>query len=78
MQLEGGVAGGHHSWEDLDELLIATYAKIRSFNNVILCVGGGIGTPEPVSYTHLDVYKRQQYPYETYHPRKLWKRSCSR
>ncbi|MCK2201588.1 type I polyketide synthase [Corynebacterium callunae] len=46
MQLEGGVAGGHHSWEDLDELLIATYAKIRSFNNVILCVGGGIGTPE--------------------------------
>ena len=26
MQLEGGLAGGHHSWEDLDELLLATYA----------------------------------------------------
>lgn len=46
MQVEGGKAGGHHSWEDLDELLIATYAKIRSHRNVVLCVGGGIGTPE--------------------------------
>ena len=28
--IEGGVAGGHHSWEDLDELLLATYAELRS------------------------------------------------
>ncbi|WP_034651520.1 type I polyketide synthase [Corynebacterium vitaeruminis] len=46
MHLEGGKAGGHHSWEDLDELLIATYAMIRAQGNVVLCVGGGIGTPE--------------------------------
>lgn len=46
MQVEGGHAGGHHSWEDLDELLIATYATIRERDNVILAVGGGIGTPE--------------------------------
>ena len=46
MQVEGGKAGGHHSWEDLDELLIATYASIREHSNVVLCVGGGIGTPE--------------------------------
>ncbi|QGU08145.1 3-oxoacyl-[acyl-carrier-protein] synthase 2 [Corynebacterium occultum] len=45
-QVEGGKAGGHHSWEDLDELLIATYAEIRARQNVILAVGGGIGTPE--------------------------------
>ena len=46
MQIEGGHAGGHHSWEDLDELLLATYGQIRERANVILAVGGGIGTPE--------------------------------
>ncbi|WP_276623002.1 type I polyketide synthase [Corynebacterium flavescens] len=46
MQIEGGHAGGHHSWEDLDELLIEAYAKIRSQDNVVLAVGGGIGTPD--------------------------------
>lgn len=45
-QVEGGKAGGHHSWEDLDDLLINTYAEIRQRPNVILAVGGGIGTPE--------------------------------
>ncbi len=44
--IEGGVAGGHHSWEDLDELLLATYADLRSVENLVVCVGGGIGTPE--------------------------------
>jgi enoyl reductase-like protein/3-oxoacyl-ACP reductase-like protein/3-oxoacyl-(acyl-carrier-protein) synthase/acyl dehydratase len=42
MHLEGGKAGGHHSWEDLDQLLIARYDKIRHARNVVLCVGGGI------------------------------------
>ncbi|MEU0543549.1 fatty acid synthase subunit beta domain-containing protein [Nocardia sp. NPDC005978] len=46
MHIEGGKAGGHHSWEDLDDLLIDTYAELRSRANVIVCVGGGIGTPE--------------------------------
>ena len=45
MQVEGGHAGGHHSWEDLDELLAATYGRIREHDNVVLAVGGGIGTP---------------------------------
>ncbi|MBV9831810.1 MAG: DUF1729 domain-containing protein, partial [Marmoricola sp.] len=44
--IEGGVAGGHHSWEDLDELLLATYADLRAAENLVVCVGGGIGTPE--------------------------------
>ncbi len=44
--IEGGVAGGHHSWEDLDELLLATYPELRSVENLVVCVGGGIGTPE--------------------------------
>lgn len=45
MQLEGSAAGGHHSLESLDEVLVATYAQIREHDNVLLAVGGGIGTP---------------------------------
>ena len=46
MHIEGGRAGGHHSWEDLDDLLLDTYAELRNRANVVVCVGGGIGTPE--------------------------------
>jgi len=46
MHLEGGRAGGHHSWEDLDDLLLQAYALIRRTDNIVLCVGGGVGTPE--------------------------------
>ncbi|MGK2882966.1 MAG: fatty acid synthase subunit beta domain-containing protein [Mycobacterium sp.] len=44
--IEGGRAGGHHSWEDLDDLLLATYSELRGRANITICVGGGIGTPE--------------------------------
>src|SRR5690606_3913933 len=37
LHLEGGLAGGHHSWESLDQLLLATYHSIRSCPNLILC-----------------------------------------
>ncbi|WP_157011457.1 fatty acid synthase subunit beta domain-containing protein, partial [Mycobacterium celatum] len=46
MHIEGGRAGGHHSWEDLDDLLLATYSELRSRPNITVCVGGGIGTPK--------------------------------
>ena len=46
VHIEGGRAGGHHSWEDLDDLLLTTYSELRSRPNVTVCVGGGIGTPE--------------------------------
>ena len=46
LQVEGGKAGGHHSWESLDEQLIATYDEIRARDNAVLAVGGGVGTPE--------------------------------
>ena len=29
VHIEGGRAGGHHSWEDLDDLLLATYSELR-------------------------------------------------
>jgi fatty acid synthase len=46
VHIEGGRAGGHHSWEDLDDLLLTTYAELRKLPNITVCVGGGIGTPE--------------------------------
>jgi fatty acid synthase len=30
VHIEGGRAGGHHSWEDLDDLLLATYSDLRA------------------------------------------------
>src|SRR6478609_5928916 len=46
VHIEGGRAGGHHSWEDLDDLLVSTYGELRKCPNITVCVGGGIGTPE--------------------------------
>lgn len=46
MEVEGGLAGGHHSWESLDDLLLTTYAQVREQSNLVLVAGGGIGTPE--------------------------------
>ena len=44
IHVEGGKAGGHHSWEDLEDLLLERYWHIRQCDNLILCVGGGIAT----------------------------------
>lgn len=46
MEVEGGAAGGHHSWESLDDLLMSTYAEVRKQSNIVLVAGGGIGTPQ--------------------------------
>ena len=46
IEVEGGSAGGHHSWEALDDLLLSTYAEVREQPNLVLVAGGGIGTPE--------------------------------
>ena len=45
VHLEGGHGGGHHSWEELDELLLDSYHELRARENVLLCVGGGVGDP---------------------------------
>lgn len=49
MQVEGGAAGGHHSWEDLEELIRTSYSEIRNCKNIILSVGGGLGDPKDAS-----------------------------
>ena len=46
-----------------DDLLTATYAEIRRQPNVVLCVGGGIGTPERASeYLTGEWATRHGYP----------------
>lgn len=39
IEVEGGSAGGHHSWESLDDLLLSTYAEVREQSNLVLVVG---------------------------------------
>jgi enoyl reductase-like protein/3-oxoacyl-ACP reductase-like protein/3-oxoacyl-(acyl-carrier-protein) synthase/acyl dehydratase len=53
VHLEGGRAGGHHSFEGLDDLLLRNYDAIRAVDNAVLVVGGGIGT-EAKATTYLD------------------------
>ncbi len=63
VQIEGGRAGGHHSWEDLDDLLISGYADLRRVDNIVVCVGGGIGTPDAAAaYLTGDWATRHGYP----------------
>ncbi|UXA20861.1 type I polyketide synthase [Mycobacterium sp. SMC-4] len=63
VHVEGGRAGGHHSWEDLDDLLLSTYGDLRKHANVTICVGGGIGTPEQAAdYLSGDWAKAYGFP----------------
>ncbi|MGE2690810.1 fatty acid synthase subunit beta domain-containing protein [Mycolicibacterium pulveris] len=63
VHIEGGRAGGHHSWEDLDDLLLDTYAELRKRPNITVCVGGGIGTPERAAeYLSGEWAKAYNYP----------------
>ncbi|WIK58663.1 type I polyketide synthase [Actinotignum urinale] len=44
-QVEDGHAGGHHSWENLEDLLLATYEELREAG-IVITAGGGLGLPE--------------------------------
>ncbi|KAK4669936.1 uncharacterized protein QC763_207300 [Podospora pseudopauciseta] len=43
LQWTGGRAGGHHSWEDFHQPLLAMYGQIRRSPNIVLIVGSGLG-----------------------------------
>ena len=49
LQVEGGAAGGHHSFESLEAMLLTWYARIRRRQNCLLTVGGGIGNSNRVA-----------------------------
>ncbi|KAJ3783459.1 fatty acid synthase [Lentinula aff. detonsa] len=48
MQWTGGRAGGHHSYEDFHQPILATYRSIRKHDNLILVGGSGFGDAEDV------------------------------
>lgn len=43
LQWTGGRGGGHHSFEDFHEPILATYAQIRELDNLVLIGGSGFG-----------------------------------
>ncbi|KAG8939402.1 3-oxoacyl-[acyl-carrier-protein] synthase [Tulasnella sp. 424] len=47
-QLTGGRAGGHHSYEDFHQPILATYGSIRPQSNISLIAGFGIGGSDDV------------------------------
>ncbi|PPQ98107.1 hypothetical protein CVT26_003277 [Gymnopilus dilepis] len=48
MQWTGGHAGGHHSFEDFHQPVLATYRAIRQHPNICLVGGSGSGSAEDV------------------------------
>ncbi|TFK27788.1 fatty acid synthetase alpha subunit [Coprinopsis marcescibilis] len=48
MQWTGGRAGGHHSFEDFHQPVLATYRTIREHSNLILVGGSGFGSADDV------------------------------
>ena len=48
MQWIGGCAGGHHSFEDFHQPVLATYHAIRQHANISLVGGSGFGSAEDV------------------------------
>ena len=48
MQWIGGRAGGHHSFEDFHQPVLATYRAIRQHANISLVGGSGFGSAEDV------------------------------
>ncbi|HCU25280.1 MAG TPA: hypothetical protein DF383_09695, partial [Deltaproteobacteria bacterium] len=43
LQWTGGRGGGHHSYEDMHEPILRTYAAMRRLPNLVLVAGSGIG-----------------------------------
>ena len=48
LQWTGGRAGGHHSYEDFHQPILATYRAIRQYRNIYLIAGSGFGSAEDV------------------------------
>ncbi|KAK2463415.1 hypothetical protein APHAL10511_004501 [Amanita phalloides] len=48
LQWTGGRAGGHHSYEDFHQPILATYASIRQQENICLVAGSGFGSADDV------------------------------
>jgi fatty acid synthase subunit alpha len=48
LQWTGGRAGGHHSFEDFHQPILATYRSIHQYDNISLVAGSGFGSADDV------------------------------
>jgi len=48
LQWTGGRAGGHHSYEDFHQPILATYSSIGQHSNISLIAGSGFGAAEAI------------------------------
>ena len=48
LQWTGGRAGGHHSFEDFHQPILATYRSIRQQDNISLVAGSGFGSADDI------------------------------
>ncbi|OMH81189.1 Fatty acid synthase subunit beta, partial [Zancudomyces culisetae] len=63
LQWTGGRAGGHHSFEDVHQPILETYAQIRSQRNIILVAGSGLGgVDDTLPYLTGDWSESYNYP----------------
>lgn len=63
MQWTGGRAGGHHSFEDIHQPILETYAAIRRQPNIVLVAGSGFGgADDTLPYITGDWSAKFDYP----------------
>lgn len=62
LQWTAGRGGGHHSFEDFHQPILATYASIRRCSNIVLVAGSGFGSAED-TYPYLTGEWAHKYNY---------------
>ncbi|KAF3910427.1 hypothetical protein ABW20_dc0105531 [Dactylellina cionopaga] len=62
LQWTGGRGGGHHSYEDFHQPILAMYGRIRRCSNIILIAGSGFGGSED-TYPYLTGKWAEKYAY---------------
>lgn len=62
LQWTAGRGGGHHSFEDFHQPILATYSRIRRCKNIILIAGSGFGSSED-TYPYLTGEWSRQFNY---------------
>jgi fatty acid synthase subunit beta len=62
MQWTGGRGGGHHSFEDFHQPMLAMYSRIRRCENIVMIAGSGFGGAED-TYPYLNGTWAKKYGY---------------
>ncbi len=63
LQWTGGRGGGHHSFEDVHDPILQSYAQIRARRNIVLVFGSGVGdAADSLPYMTGEWSERQGFP----------------